>query len=155
MENVRQRDWMKDTGVDEDGNAEVPALRASHEYASLIVEARLHNKPFAFNGNVMNHGSITNLPDNCCVEVSCLADAEGVHPTFVGDLPTQCAALNRTNINVQELAVEAVLRRDREAAFHACALDPLTASVVPLPELRQMFAELWAAEGDRLSYFDD
>ena len=141
MENVRKRSRMKDTGLDDEGEAEVPPLRASHEYASLIIEARLAHDAFAFNGNVMNHGSITNLPQNCCVEVPCVADAEGVRPTFVGDLPTQCAALNKTNINVQELAVEAVLRRDKEAAFHACALDPLTAAVVPLPQLREMFEE--------------
>ena len=60
-----------------------------------------------------------------------------------------------SNIAVEELAVEAVLNKDREAAFHACALDPLTASVVPLPRIREMFEELWEAEGDRLAYFDE
>jgi alpha-galactosidase len=59
-----------------------------------------------------------------------------------------------SNIAVQELAVQAVLERDREAAFHACALDPLTAAVVPLPRIREMFDELWAAEGDRLAYYE-
>ena len=58
------------------------------------------------------------------------------------------------HIAVQDLAVRAVLNRDKEAAFHACALDPLTAAVVSLPDIRRMFEELWAAEGDRLSYFD-
>ena len=101
----------------------------------------------------MNHGSITNLPQKCCVEVPCLADREGVHPTFVGPLPAQLAALNMTNVAVQELAVQAVLERDREAAFHACALDPLTAATVSLPRIREMFEELWEAEGERLSYF--
>lgn len=154
MENNRQRDWMKDSGVEGSGEVALPPLRESHEYASLIIEARLTGVPFAFNGNVMNHGSITNLPARCCVEVPCLADREGVHPTFVGELPPQCAALNMTNIAVQELAVRAVLDRDREAAFHACALDPLTAATVSLPDIREMFGELWAAEGDRLSYFE-
>ena len=154
MENTRKRSWMKDSGVDDEGSPEVPPLTASHEYASLIIESRLTGVPFAFNGNVMNHGSITNLPGRCCVEVPCLADSEGVHPTFVGTLPPQCAALNMSSIAVQELAVRAVLDRDREAAFHACALDPLTAATVPLPKIREMFEELWDAEGDRLSYFD-
>jgi alpha-galactosidase len=154
MKNTRKRDWMKDSGVDDDGEAEIPPLKASHEYASMIIEARLTGVPFAFNGNVMNHGSISNLPARCCVEVPCMADREGVHPTFVGALPPHCAALNLTNIAVQDLAVRAVLNRDKEAAFHACALDPLTAAVVSLPDIRRMFEELWAAEGDRLSYFD-
>ena len=153
MENTRKRSWMKDSGVEDDGNAEIPALTSSHEYASLIIDAKLSGNPFAFNGNVMNHGSITNLPQKCCVEVPCLADREGVHPTFVGSLPAQLAALNMSNVAVQELAVQAVLERDREAAFHACALDPLTAATVSLPKIREMFEELWAAEGERLSYF--
>jgi alpha-galactosidase len=154
MENTRKRSWMKDSGVEDDGDQEIPPMTSSHEYASLIIEARLTGKPFAFNGNVMNHGSISNLPERCCVEVPCLADREGVHPTYVGDLPPQLAALNMTNVAVHELAVQAVLDRDKEAAFHACALDPLTAATVSLPDIRKMFDELWAAEGDRLAYFD-
>lgn len=154
MENTRKRSWMKDSGVEDEGDQEIPPLTSSHEYASLIIEARMTGMPFAFNGNVMNHGSITNLPTKCCVEVPCLADREGVHPTYVGDLPAQLAALNMTNIAVQELAVQAVLDRDKEAAFHSCALDPLTAATVSLPDIRKMFEELWEAEGDRLGYFD-
>lgn len=166
MENTRKRSWMKDSGVEApryadgtsatrgDRSADVPPLTSSHEYASLIIEAKLTGKPFAFNGNVMNHGSIDNLPERCCVEVPCLADREGVHPTWVGELPAQLAALNMTNIAVQELAVQAVLERDREAAFHACAVDPLTAATVSLPDIRKMFEELWAAEGELLAYFD-
>jgi alpha-galactosidase len=149
----RRRPWQKDTGVEEDQDAAVPELQSSHEYAALIIEAQATGVPFAFNGNVMNHGSITNLPARCCVEVPCLVDREGVHPCYVGDLPPQCAALNMSNIAVQELAVRAALERDREAAFHAVALDPLTASILPLQQIRAMFEEMWEAEGDRLSYF--
>lgn len=149
----RRRPWEKDTGVEESQDAAVPELRSSHEYAALIVEALATGVPFAFNGNVMNHGSIPNLPARCCVEVPCLVDREGVHPCYVGELPPQCAALNMSNIAVQELAVRAFLDRDREAAFHAVALDPLTASILPLPGIREMFEEMWEAEGERLSCF--
>jgi alpha-galactosidase len=154
MEPGRTREWMKDTGVDDDGNATVPELKRSHEYASAIIEASVAGTPFIFNGNVMNNGLITNLPEGCCVEVPCLVDREGLHPCHVGDLPPQCAALNRSNIAVQELAVRAVLDRDREAAFHAVALDPLTAAMVPLREMRKMFDEMWDAERDLLTHFD-
>jgi alpha-galactosidase len=54
-------------------------------------------------GNVINHGSITNLPDQSCVEVPCLVDHNGIQPAIVGELPPQCAALIQTNLNVQEL----------------------------------------------------
>ena len=126
----RKRAWMKDMGVEDDSEASVPALSPSHEYASAIMEAKLTGEPFCFNGNVMNNGMITNLPDQCCVEVPCVVDREGVHPVYVGALPPQCVALNMSNIAVQELSVKAAMERDREAAFHACALDPLTASVL-------------------------
>lgn len=149
----RVRPWQKDSGVEESVEAAIPELKRSQEYASQIIEARVTNQPFVFNGNVMNRGVITNLPARCCVEVPCVVDREGVHPCYVGDLPPQCAALNMTNIAVQELTVRAAMDRDREAAFHAVALDPLTASILPLPRIRAMFEEMWAAEGDRLSYF--
>lgn len=127
-------------------NKEVPKLRRSHEYASGIMEAVVTNDPFRFNGNVMNTGLITNLPQDCCVEVPCMADGRGIHPCYVGDLPPQCAALDRANIAVQELAVKAALERDREAAFHAVALDPLTAAILTLDKIREMFEEMWEAE---------
>jgi alpha-galactosidase len=149
----RVREWMRDTGVEGD-DGPVGELRRSHEYTTAIMEAVLTDVPFRFNGNVMNQGMITNLPAECCVEVPCMTDAQGVHPCYVGDLPPQLAAINRSNVAVQELAVRAVIDRDREAAFHACALDPLTAAVVPLHQIREMFEELWEAERDLLAWFD-
>ncbi len=146
------REWLKDSEGDSDGP--VGELRRSHEYTSGIMEAVVTDEPYRFNGNVMNTGLITNLPEGCCVEVPCMADSRGVHPCYVGDLPPQCAALDRSNVAVQELAVRAVLDHDREAAFHACCLDPLTASVLPLHKIREMFEEMWEAEKELLTYFD-
>ena len=146
-----RREWMKDTGVDED-DSPVPQLVQSREYTSAIIEAGVTDVPASFNGNVMNDGLVTNLPAGCCVEVPCLADGEGVHPCHVGELPHQLAALNRSNIAVQDLAVQAALNRDREAAFHAVALDPLTAAVLPLDKIREMFEEMWEAQKDLLAW---
>lgn len=155
MQPWKEREWLKDTGVAENAEAEIPPLERSHEYASAIIEAEITGEPLAFNGNVMNNGVISNLPAGCCVEVPCLVDKEGVHPCYVGELPAQCAAINRTNIAVEELAVQAALQKDKAAAFHAVALDPLTAATVPLDKIREMFDRMWEAEGDLLSYFDD
>jgi alpha-galactosidase len=58
-----------------------------------------------------------------------------------------------SNVAVHELAVQSVLERDRDAAFHAVAVDPLTAAVLDLDGIREMFEELWEAEGDLLDYF--
>ena len=150
-----QRVWEKDAGGEGSDVEAVPELKRSHEYASMIIEASVTGVPTTFNGSVMNHGSITNLPARCSVEVPCVADREGVHACHVGELPPQCAALNMSNVAVHELAVRAALDRDREAAFHAVALDPLTAAVLPLHKIREMFEEMWKAEGPRLSYFDE
>jgi alpha-galactosidase len=148
----KRRVWAKDTGIDED-DGDVAELKVSNEYSSGIMEAVVTNQPYQFNGNVMNDGLITNLPQGSCVEVPCTVDARGIHPERVGDLPKGVAALCRSNISVHDLAVEAVLNRDKEAAFHAVACCPVTSSILSLPKIREMFDEMWEAEKDLLTYF--
>jgi alpha-galactosidase len=125
----------------------------THEYGSFIMEAMETNQPARINGNIPNLGLITNLPEGCCVEVACLIDASGVQPTVVGDLPPQLAALNRTNINVQELIVEAALTGQTEAIYHAVMLDPLTAAICTLPQIRAMVGEMLEAQRRWLPQF--
>jgi alpha-galactosidase len=124
----------------------------THEYGSYIIEAIETNQPLRINGNVPNDQLIDNLPDGCCVEVPCLVDRNGIQPTHFGPLPPQLAALNRTNINVQELIVEAAVNRNRDAVHHAVALDPLTAAVCTLPQIHQMVDEMLAAQEQWLGY---
>lgn len=114
----------------------------THEYGSYIMEAMETDVPFRIGGNVLNHGLITNLPGKAIVEVACLVDRNGVQGTHVGDLPEQCAALNRTNVNVHLLSMEAALNRNREAVYHAAYMDPHTASELPLDAIRKMCDEL-------------
>lgn len=149
-----ERQWEKETGLMAEDAATAGALVRSNEYTARIMESIVTGIPYTFHGNVLNKGLISNLPNGCCVEVPCLVDGTGITPCCVGDLPPQLAALDRANVAVHELAVRAVLERDRESAFHACALDPLTAAVVPLDKLRAMFDELWEAEKDLLTWFD-
>jgi len=148
----KEREWEKDAGVD--GGQPLGALVRSHEFASGIMEGVVTNRPFHFNGNVMNAGLIANLPEGCCVEVPCYADAGGIHASHVGALPAQCAGINRMSIAVQELAVKAFLNRDKEAAFHAVAMDPLTMSVADLDDIRRMFDEMWEAQKHLLKHFE-
>ena len=122
----------------------------SDEYACRIMEAMESGVKTVINGNVPNNGLVDNLPYGSCVEVPILIDDLGFHPISVGELPPQCASLSRANIAVQEMGVEAVLNRSREAAFHAVALDPLTGAVLSLGEIRSMFDEIWSAHGDEL-----
>lgn len=126
----------------------------SNEYGTYIIEAMEADQPIRVNGNVPNRGLIENLPDGCCVEVPCLVDANGIQPTRVGRLPPQLAAVNRTNVNVQELIVEAALSGNLDAVYHAVMLDPLTAAVCTLPQIHAMVAEMLAAQKDWLPQFE-
>jgi len=108
---------------------------------------------FRLNGNVRNDGYIANLPQGCCVEVPIYVDRTGLHPTVVGSLPPQCAALNMTNVLVQGLAVEASFSGNPELVMQAVALDPLTAAVLTLKEIREMVGEMLEAEARWLPQF--
>ena len=125
----------------------------SVEYCSYILEALETGVPFKLQGNVRNEGCITNLPDGCCVEVPVFVDKMGFHPTYVGELPIQLAALNQSNVTVQGLAVQAAMTGDPELAVAACAMDPLASAVLTLKESRDMTAEMLQAEAKWLPQF--
>jgi alpha-galactosidase len=127
---------------------EEPQLNKSVEYASEIIEGIVFNRFKVIFGNVLNTGLITNLPQNEVVEVACLIDRNGVNPTYFGELPPQLAALNKSNMAVYDLAVRAIMNGSYEMAEQAMMLDPLTAAVCSLEEIRNMFAELYKAEKD-------
>jgi len=127
--------------------------KRSHEYASYIFDAMETNVPFKIGGNVMNTGLITNLPKEACVEVPCLVDASGVTPTYVGDLPPQLAALNRTNINTQLLTIEAAITGKKEHIYHAALLDPHTAAELSMDDIVSLCDDLIEAHGDWLPKF--
>ena len=108
------------------------------------------NRPYKIGGNVLNTGLITNLPREACVEVPCLVDATGVTPCYVGDLPPQLAALNRTNINPQLMTIEAAVTRKREAVYQAALLDPHTSAELSIDDIVALCDDLIEAHGDYL-----
>lgn len=114
----------------------------SSEYASHIIEAVVTNTPYKIGGNVLNSGLITNLPRKACVEVPCIVDGSGITPTFVGDLPEQLAAMNRTNINPQLLTIEAAVTKKRETVYQAAMLDPRTGAQLSIDDIVKMCDEL-------------
>ena len=120
----------------------------SHEYASHIMEAVVTNNPYKIGGNVINRGFIENLPADACVEVPCLVDAGGVHGTYVGRLPVQCAAMNMTNINCQLLTIEAAVTGKKEHIYQAAMLDPHTAAELSIDDIVSMCDELIKAHTD-------
>jgi alpha-galactosidase len=132
-------------------------VKPSVEYGSLIIHSMVTGQPRVVYGNVMNSPSalqgggsgklISNLPDECSVEVPCLVDRQGLQPTRIGKLPPQLTALMQTNINVQALTVEALVTGNREHIYHAAMLDPHTASELDLDQIWALTDELLGQHG--------
>ena len=130
----------------------------SWEYASWIIEAREKDAPFRIHGNVMNNAGgsgqlITNLPADACVEVACLIDRNGVHPTRFGALPRQMANVCATNLGMIDLGAQAAIEHSKEAAIHALMLDPLASAICTPAEIKAMTLELFAAEAEYLANY--
>ncbi len=119
----------------------------THEFASYIISAMVTDRPYRVHGNVLNTGLITNLPSNACVEVPCLVDRNGIQPCFVGDLPEQCAALNRTNVNVQVMTLEAATKRKKELVYMAAMLDPHASAELSMDDIVALCDDLFEAHG--------
>ena len=107
-------------------------------------------EPSVIYGNIGNRGYIPQLPDGCAVEVPVLVDHMGLQPTVVHDIPPQLIALMRTNINVQELTVAALVQEKPEHIYHAAMLDPHTGAELDLDQIRNLTHDLLAAHGDWL-----
>jgi alpha-galactosidase len=131
-------------------NANTIEVKPSKEYASAIMNSVWTGEPSVIYGNVQNNGVITSLPGKAAVEVPCLVDSSGIQPTYIGALPPQLTALIRTNINVQELTVAALMTENREHIYHAAMMDPHTAAELDLDQIWHLVDDLLAAHGDWL-----
>ena len=119
-------------------------LNRSDEYAGEIFNARIGDgKPFIFNGNVINNGSIPNLPDDACVEVPVVADRMGFKTTIAGPLPEHLAILVNTTARIENLVVEAAMKKSKELVYQAVYMDPLSSAVCSLDEIKSMCDELF------------
>jgi len=139
-------DWETQAAALQDAQT-IPVMK-SNEYAATVMNSITTGTPQVIYGNVANNGYIPQLPNGAAVEVPCLVDANGVHPTVVKDIPPQLIALIRTNVNVQELTVHALLNQDRSHIYHAAMLDPHTAAELDLAQIHALVDELIRAHGD-------
>ena len=136
-------------------------VKPSGEYASDIVNSIVTGKPSVIYGNVPNSvpgggganglGAggvlIDGLPADAAVEVPCLVDANGIQPTRVGALPPQLTALMRSQVNVQELTVRALVDENPDHIRHAAMMDPHTAAELDLDQISDLVDQLCAAHG--------
>jgi alpha-galactosidase len=140
--------WDRD--LEELKSATADDVKESHEYASAIINSVWTGEPSVIYGNVRNGGCISSLPDAAAVEVPCLIDASGIQPTRIGALPPQLTALIRTNLNVQELTVEALLTENVEHLYHAAMMDPHTGAELDLDQIWSLVDDLRRAHGEWL-----
>lgn len=122
----------------------IPQKR-SEEHGSYIIESLETGRCYRGHFNIMNNGTITNLPQECVVEVPCYVDGNGVSVPKVGDLPLGCAAICSQSVWVQKLAVEAAVHGDIQLLYQAGMMDPLTGAVCTPGEIRQMIDEMLVA----------
>ncbi len=127
----------------------------SQEHGSYIIEGLETGRCYRGHFNVMNNGCITNLPDECVVEVPGYVDANGVNIPKVGDLPLGCAAVCSQSIWVQRLSVEAAVHADIKLLRQAMLMDPLTGAVCNPPEIYQMVDEMLIAGEKWLPQYAD
>jgi len=123
-------------------------VERSHEFAADLMDAVLTDTPRVVYANLPNRGQLPALPPGAAVETPALADGNGIEPTVVADLPPQLAALMRSQINVQELTVRALLDENVEHVYHAAMMDPHTAAELDLRQIRALVDDLLAAHGD-------
>ncbi|NRA36807.1 MAG: alpha-galactosidase [Planctomycetes bacterium] len=128
-------------------------LKRSLEYGSQIINAIEGGDKVGIWGNVMNNGMIDNLPQDAVVEGPIDVDTDGMHPQKCGALPTHLAAINNNQLNVQRLAMEAALEVDPEKVFQALCMDPLTAAVCTLDQIRNLAGELLEAHAEYIPAF--
>ena len=114
------------------------------------MDALLTDVPTEIGGNVINHGMISNLPANACVEIPCIVNRNGVQGCFVGELPEQLAALNRTHINVHLLAIEAAATLSKDKIYQAAMMDPHTRAELTLDQIRNLCDDLIKAHGNMM-----
>ncbi len=125
----------------------------SKEYASEIVNSVVTGEPSVIYGNFPNIGNIPQLPEGCAIEVPALVDANGLRPTVVRDIPSQLIALMRTNINAQELTVQALITGNLEHIYYAAMLDPHTGAELDLDQIWVLKHDLLVAHDEWLPAF--
>ena len=142
--------FLFDNGKDFEEETLETHMHANFKIPALLIKSLYNNLSKKINGNVINNGAIKNLPNDCCVEIPCDIDQNGIYPQEIGNLPLQLAALISTNVNVQQLTVEASLNHRREHVYHAAMVDPHTASELSLNQIYQMVDELIEDHGEMI-----
>lgn len=129
--------------------------KRSEEHGSYIIEALETGRIYRGHFNVPNESHITNLPDECIIELPGYVDKNGISMPVVGDLPMACAATCSASVRVQEMAMEAAVHGDVTLLKQAMLHDPLVAAVCNPEEVWQMVDEMLVAQAQWLPQYEE
>lgn len=132
--------WMKEEPL------EYKAESRGEEHGSYIIEGLETGRVYRGHFNVINHGVISNLPDDAIIEAPGYVDRNGISMPHVGELPLGPAAVCNVSISVQRLAVEAAAHGDDKLLRQAFMMDPLVGAVCNPKEIWQMVDEMLVAQ---------
>ncbi len=139
--------WMKEPPITFE-----PEKRG-HEHGSYIIESLETGRCYRGHFNIVNHGCITNLPQDCIIETPGYVDGNGMSIPIVGDLPLGCAAVCNASISVQRMAMEAASTGNDTLLRQAFMMDPLTGAVCNPPEIWQMVDDMLIAQEEWLPQY--
>ncbi len=128
----------------------ISADKRSEEHGSYIIEALETGRLYRGHFNIVNEGHISNLPDDCVIEIPGYVDKNGINMPLAGDLPLACAATCSASVRVQEMAVEAAVHGDVTLLKQAMLHDPLVAAVCNPEEIWQMTDDMLVAQAEWL-----
>ena len=122
------------------GERPIPIIEA------IITNTRIYDPSV----NIPNDGLIMNLPQDIVVETPAWIDGDGIHGVKIGDLQKNIAGLLRIEATIQDLCVDAILKKSKSLAITCLAMDTKVGSVKMAEEI---FADLYNLQKDYLPDF--
>ena len=122
----------------------------SHEYGATIMHSMVTGTPSVIYGNLVNGGTISNLPRSAIVEAPTLVDRSGLHHVQIGELPTELVGYMQPHVIQHELFIQAAMQGRRDHVYQACMYDPLTAATLPPDRIVEMCDAMIDAHGELL-----
>ncbi|WP_421102232.1 6-phospho-beta-glucosidase [Sporosarcina psychrophila] len=98
------------------------------EAAISLISSIVTNDHAIHTVNVPNNGTITDLPDNVVIEVSCTVNSEGPQPIQVGKLPPELNGLIQQIKAFEQLTIEAAVTGNKQKALLALTTNPFVPS---------------------------
>ena len=122
----------------------------SGERAVAIIEGLMEDNNNFEIVNIPNDGLIENLPQDLVIECTGQVNKHGIHGIKLGNIPKTIAALLRIEASIQDVCVEAILKRSKDLAIACIAMDVNCGS---FEMAERIFDEMYPLQRDFLPSF--